>query len=111
EMRLSAGVGRICAPLSLFVPSYLIGVMGGMKALKGVLLACVICGISFAGVQFIVSNYVGVQLTDILASLTAMACLALLFKVWKPKDQFAMSEGKSLAEQNVAAVRHPAGEI
>ena len=40
EMRLSAGVGRICAPLSLFVPSYLIAVMGGMKALKGVLLAC-----------------------------------------------------------------------
>ena len=40
EMRLSAGVGRICAPLSLFVPAYLIAVMGGWKALRGVLLAC-----------------------------------------------------------------------
>jgi lactate permease len=111
EMRLSAGVGRICAPLSLFVPSYLIAVMGGMKALKGVLLACVICGISFAGVQFVISNFVGVQLTDILASLTAMACLAMLFKVWKPKDKFAMAEGKSLAEQSVAPIRHPAGVV
>jgi lactate permease len=111
EMRLSAGVGRICAPLSLFVPSYLIAVMGGMKALKGVLLACVVCGISFAGVQFVISNFVGVQLTDILASLTAMACLAMLFKVWKPKDKFAMSEGKSLAEQGVAPTSHPAGEV
>jgi len=111
EMRLSAGVGRICAPLSLFVPSYLIAVMGGMKALRGVLLACLVCGISFAGVQFVISNYVGVQLTDILASLTAMACLAMLFKVWKPKDQFAMSEGRSLAEQGVAPKQHPAGEI
>src|ERR1700730_12311679 len=110
EMRLSAGVGRICAPLSLFVPSYLIAVMGGMKALKGVLLAAIVCGVSFAGVQFVISNFVGVQLTDILASLTAMACLAMLFKVWKPKDRFAMAEGKSLEEQ-VAPPSHPAGEV
>jgi lactate permease len=110
EMRLSAGVGRICAPLSLFVPSYLIAVMGGMKALRGVLLAAIVCGVSFAGVQFVVSNFVGVQLTDILASLTAMACLALLFKVWKPKDRFAMADGKTLAEQ-VAPPSHPAGEV
>ena len=110
EMRLSAGVGRICAPVSLFVPAYLIAVMGGMKALKGVLLAAIVCGVSFAGVQFVVSNYVGVQLTDILASLAAMGCLALLFKVWKPKDRFAMAEGKSLEEQ-VAPPSHPAGEV
>jgi len=111
EMRLSAGVGRICAPLSLFVPSYLIAVMGGMKALKGVLLAAIICGVSFAGVQFVVSNYVGVQLTDILASLAAMGSLAILFKFWTPKDKFAMTEGRTLAEQGVASPRHPAGEI
>lgn len=110
EMRLSAGVGRICAPLSLFVPGYLIAVMGGMRALKGVLLAAVICGVSFAGVQFAISNFVGVQLTDILASLTAMACLALLFKVWKPADKFSMSEFKSAHEQ-AAPPHHPAGEV
>src|SRR5689334_4551422 len=111
EMSLSAMVGRICAPISLFVPAYLMAVMGGIKALKGVVPAVIVCGISFAGVQFIVSNFVGVQLTDILASLAAMASLALLFKVWKPRDRFAMAEGKSLAEQNIALVRHPAGEV
>ena len=57
--------------------------------------------------QFLISNFVGVQLTDILASLAAMALLALLFKVWKPKDQFAMAEGRSHAEQRVAATRIP----
>ncbi len=110
EMRLSAGVGRICAPLSLFVPGYLIAVMGGMRALKGVLLAAIICGVSFAGVQFAISNFVGVQLTDILASLTAMACLALLFKVWKPADKFSMSEFKSAHDQ-AAPPRHSGGEV
>jgi L-lactate transport len=107
EARLSAGVGRICAPLSLFVPGYLVMVMGGLKALRGVWLAVVVCGVSFAAVQFIISNFVGVQLTDILASLTAMALLALLFKFWKPKDNFVMADKKPTA----AHVPRPAGEI
>src|SRR5438034_9749619 len=50
--RLSAGVGRICAPLSLFIPAYLILVMSGWKGLKGVLWPAMLCGIAFAGTQF-----------------------------------------------------------
>src|SRR5216684_333246 len=69
--RLSAGVGRICAPVSLIVPAYLILVMGGWPALKGVAPAALLCGLSFAGTQFFVSNFVGPELTDILASLAA----------------------------------------
>ncbi|HLK21304.1 MAG TPA: lactate permease LctP family transporter, partial [Bryobacteraceae bacterium] len=84
--RLSAGVGRICAPLSLIVPAYLILVMGGWKALRPVLPAALVCGISFAGMQFVISNFVGAQLTDLIASLTAIVALVLLFLVWKPKD-------------------------
>ncbi len=74
--RLSAGVGRICAPVSLFVPAYLILVMSGWKGLKGVLPAAAMCGIAFAGTQFLVSNYMGPQLTDILASMAAMGAHA-----------------------------------
>src|SRR5579864_3890439 len=70
--RLSAGVGRVCAPVSLFVPAYLVMVMGGWKALRGVLPAAAICGIAFAGTQFFVSNFIGPQLTDILSSLAAI---------------------------------------
>ncbi len=88
--RLSAGVGRICAPISLCIPAYLILVMGGWKALRGVLPAAAICGSAFAGVQFAVSNYVGPQLTDLLSSLAAMFSLVVLLLVWKPKDQFRL---------------------
>jgi lactate permease len=76
--RLSAAVGRICAPVSLIVPAYLILVMAGWKGLRAVLPAAAACGIAFAGTQFLVSNFIGVQLTDILASLAAM-CALLLF--------------------------------
>ncbi|MGE5647767.1 MAG: L-lactate permease [Acidobacteriota bacterium] len=87
--RLSAGVGRICAPVSLIIPAYLIAVMGGWKALRGVLAGAAVCGASFAGVQFLVSNFIGPQLTDILSSLAAIASLLVLFAFWKPRDTFA----------------------
>src|SRR5579864_297832 len=84
--RLSAGIGRICAPLSLFVPGYIVLVMGGLTALRAVLPAAAVCGVAFAGMQFVVSNFIGPQLTDLIASLTAIGALVLLFLVWKPKD-------------------------
>ncbi len=81
---LSANVGRLCAPLSLIMPAYLILVMGGMPALRAALPAAIVCGLSFATTQFLVSSYLGPYLTDILGSIMAMLCLYLLLKVWRP---------------------------
>ncbi len=88
--RLSAGVGRICAPVSLIIPMYLILVMGGWKALKGVLPAVILCGITFAGVQLAVSNLIGPELTDILSSISAILVLVVLLNFWKPTDDFKL---------------------
>ncbi len=81
---LSADVGRICAPVSLFIPAYLMLVMGGWPALSAALPPAAICGICFAVVQFLVSNYLGPYLTDILASLAAILGLLALMQVWRP---------------------------
>ena len=86
-MRLSAGVGRMCAPVSLFIPSYLVVVMGGWSALGRVFPAALLCGVTFAGLQFTISNFVGPQLTDLIASLCALGVLVVLFLFWKPKDK------------------------
>jgi lactate permease len=83
---LSAEVGRICAPVSLFIPAYLMMVMGGWKALRAVWPAALICGICFAGTQFLVSTYIGPYLTDILASLVTILGLVALLSLWKPMD-------------------------
>ena len=80
--RLSAGVGRICAPVSLFVPAYLILVMSGRKGLRSVLPAAALCGIAFAGTQFVVSNFINAQLTDILAALASMLVLLVWIRLW-----------------------------
>ena len=83
---LSANVGRICAPISLIVPAYLVAVMSGFRGLLGVWPAALACGVSFAATQFYVSNYLGPQLTDILSSLAAIGSLIFVMKVWKPSD-------------------------
>src|ERR1700680_1586242 len=106
--RLSAGVGSICAPVSLIVPGYLVMVMGGWRALRGVLPAAILCGVAFGGTQFVVSNFIGPQLTDILSSLAAIGSLVLLFKFWKPREGFNFDEHSSA---QVAPPRHATGEL
>src|SRR5438094_8917191 len=86
--RLSSGVGRICAPVSLFIPAYMIAVVCGWSGLRAVLPAAAVCGIAFGGTQFLVSNFIGPELTDILASMAAMGSLFVLVKFWKPRDKF-----------------------
>ena len=103
---LSANVGRICAPVSLFVPAYLIMVMGGWRALSGVIPAAVLCGVIFAGLQFAISNYFGPYLTDIVGSIATICGLVLLLRFWKPKDNYDGGHGAS-----VVPPRHSAGAI
>jgi len=62
-MALSAMVGRLCAMISLFIPAYLIVVMAGWRRALEVAPAIIACGVSFAGMQFTVSNFVGPELT------------------------------------------------
>ncbi|MEQ1579863.1 MAG: L-lactate permease [Steroidobacteraceae bacterium] len=111
---LSLWVGRLCAPVSLFIPAYLILVMSGYRGLKGVLPAVVVCGLCFASMQFVVSNYVGPELVDIIAALTAILGLILLFKVWQPADNFTEYSSMVLAGQaqgNARITRHGFGRV
>jgi lactate permease len=106
---LSTDVGRICAPISLFLPSYLVVMMGGWKALRGVLPAAALCGASFAVAQLLVSSQLGPSLTDIIGSLVAIVTLVLLLQVWQPKEHFQLSEAS--AESTQAPPRRPVGEV
>ena len=87
---LSSWVGRICAPISLCIPAYLVFALGGLAALRGVLPAVVVCGVAFGGTQLFASNYLGPQLTDILSSLATIGSLLALLRCWQPRDAFRM---------------------
>jgi lactate permease len=82
---LSAMVGRLCAMISILIPGYLIVVMAGWKRAVEVAPAIIACGVSFAGMQFYVSNYMGPELTDIMSSLTCIVVMVAVLKLWKPR--------------------------
>jgi L-lactate transport len=106
---LSSNVGRLCAPISLIIPAYLILVMGGWKALKGVFPAVLVAGITFAGMQLFVSNILGPYLTDILGSVATMVALIVLFRFWKPKQISESETQKTTGTSSIAY--HPPREI
>src|SRR5262247_837174 len=85
-LSLSAMTGRLCAMLSVLIPAYLMIVMVGRRKAAQVLPAIIACGVSFAGVQFYVSNTMGPELTDILSSLTCIGVMVLFLKIWRPKE-------------------------
>jgi lactate permease len=107
-LMLSAMVGRLCAMISVVIPMYMLVVMVGFARTIEVLPAVIVCGLSFAGVQFYVSNYIGPELTDILSSLACIGAMVLVIKFWKPKNIFRL-EGEKPA--TVAPKRHTPAEL
>jgi lactate permease len=84
EHDLAAIVGRQTPLLAVFVPMALVFVIDRWKGVRETLPATLTCGVVFAVAQFVCSNFVSTQLTDIVASLAAGASVVLLLRVWHP---------------------------
>jgi lactate permease len=81
---LGAMVGRQTPFLAMIIPFVLVFIADGRKGLKETWPAALTAGVTFAIVQFAVSNYVSIQLTDILASLASAGAVVALMRVWHP---------------------------
>ncbi len=75
----------------------LIVVLAGWKRMREILPAVLVTGVSFAVVQFLVSNFVGPELTDILAALVSMGCLAVLLRYWQPAKVYRFAHEPAVA--------------
>ncbi len=123
--KLSGAVGSLCAPISIILPAYMILTMGGLGCTLEVWPAVLLAGVTFAAVQFFVSNFIGVQLTVILSSIAAMGALVLLLRFWQPQSKAEKKRIKGAAadesgpfelcspasEQSSAAPVHTPGQI
>lgn len=107
-MPLSAMVGRLCAMVSIIIPGYLIVVMAGRKRALEVLPAIIACGVSFAAMQFLVSNYMGPELTDILSSLTCIIVMVAVLKLWKPANIMRLEGDHPVT---TTGLKHTGGEV
>jgi lactate permease len=83
---LSAMVGRQLPIFSVIVPFWLVWAQVGWRGMAAVWPACLVTGASFGITQFLVSNFHGPWLVDIISSFVSMGALVLLMTMWKPKD-------------------------
>jgi len=95
---------------SLIVPFWLIWAFAGFKRMLEIWPAILVTGVAFAIPQFLMSNFHGPTLVDIVASLVSMACLAGFLKIWRPKSVMLGttrdSEFVTPAEADKRMVRH-----
>ncbi len=85
-MAISAMVGRQLPIFSLIIPFWLIWAFAGRAGMMQVWPALLVTGISFSVPQFLVSNYIGPELVDVIAAMSSMASLIIFLKFWKPKE-------------------------
>ncbi len=81
---LGAMVGRQTPVLALIVPLILVGMVDGMRGLRQTWPVALIGGGVFAVAQFATSNYLSVELTDIVAALLGTGAIVAFLRVWQP---------------------------
>jgi lactate permease len=89
---LGAMVGRQTPFLALIVPLILVFMVDGRRGIRQTWPAALLGGIAFAVAQFAASNYVSVELTDIIASLVSAGAIVALLRVWKPSEPLRAEE-------------------
>ena len=83
---LSAMVGRQLTPFSILVPFWLIWAFVGWRKMIEVWPPILVAGVAFAVPQYLVSNYHGPWLVNVVAAISSMGCLAAFLKVWRPAN-------------------------
>ena len=105
--QLSAMVGRQLPFFSVIIPFWLVAAMAGFRRTREVWPACLTAGLSFAVVQFLVSNFHGPWLVDIVASMASILALVVLLRFWQPRDVYRFDDDPSIEEEQAAARRRP----
>ena len=88
-MDLSAMVGRQLPIFSVIVPFWLIWAFAGFQGMLAVWPAVLVAGVSFAIPQFLISNYHGPWLVDVVSAAVSMGALAMFLTVWRPRETWS----------------------
>ncbi len=99
-MEVTAMIGRQLPFFSVLVPFWLIWAFAGRKGMWEIWPAILVAGVSFAIPQYLVSNFIGPELVDIIAALVSMICLVGFLRVWQPKKVWTSA---SLRGKDVSA--------
>ena len=106
---LSAMVGRQLPFFSLLVPFWLIWAFAGFRGMLEIWPAILVAGVAFAVPQFLVSNFHGPWLVDVIAAFVSIGTLSSFLKFWQPKRIWRVSEARpsGMATEDEERVNSP----
>src|SRR5438045_9297700 len=83
---LGSMVGRQTPFVALFVPFILVFIVDGLRGLRQTWPVVFVGAATFGVLQYATSNYISVELTDIVASLGSALSMVLFLQVWQPSE-------------------------
>jgi lactate permease len=89
-LQLSGMAGRILPFFSVLIPFWMLWAFAGFRGMLGVWPAALVAGVFFAVPQFLVSNFHGPWLVDVVAAVCSITALTLLLFLWHPKNVWGL---------------------
>jgi lactate permease len=107
DTTLAAMMGRQLPLIAFGLPFYVTALQGGWKSIRAIWPLLLVAAASFSLTQFLVSNFGGYSLTDVLASLVSLGSTILFLRVWRPAPdpEYAIATtGPAIASAAIEAI-------
>lgn len=86
-LEVASRTSYIIPLISIAVAFLLVFLIDGLKGIKETLPAILVCGGTFAVVQFFVLRTLGAELVDILSAIISLVVLGLFMRFWRPSER------------------------
>ena len=97
--QLSAMVGRQLPLFSVIVPFWLVWAFAGLRGTLEVWPAILVAGVSFAVPQFLISNWHGPWLVDVVAAVVSMGAVTLFLRFWRARRHWGLEGEEDVTSQ------------
>jgi lactate permease len=97
---VSAMVGRQLPFFSFLIPFWVVAAFAGWRGMLGIWPAALTAGLAFAIPQFLVSNFLGPWLVDLVSGASSIAAVILLLRFWKPKAAWRFDGDGKVREEH-----------
>jgi lactate permease len=83
---LASMAGRQTPLIALIVPLILVFLVDGRRGIKQTWPVALVAGATFGLAQFVTSNFITVEITDIVAAISTVIVVLLMLRVWRPAN-------------------------